>query len=304
MSRLFDINGHLRITPTRLYTRIIRDLNRVQKMGILIVRSVLSSASIIDENSDIDISLTSHGKRLNRVHLSIESIARGSDRPRSITLWLDASDYEKTRTKALRRLILRGLTIKKSTGNFGPHTKYYPHVLENYPNLDPVVTADDDIIYPQWWLSRLRESIAVSEPDEILAYRAHRITTSLDWLDPYNSWKLVEDQYASRNNFLTGVSGVYYPASFLDKLVDSGTYFSYSCPKADDIWLNVIALRNGYTVKQVSAKAMNFMTIPGTQTERLQKGNVGEEGNDRQIRSTYNDADFRLLEQCNNGRDR
>ena len=71
----------------------------------------------------------------------------------------------------------RGLQIRCSDGSFGPHTKYWPLFRERVasardseiPDLASedlltlrVATADDDIIYPEWWLERLLECADVS----------------------------------------------------------------------------------------------------------------------------------------------
>ena len=55
---------------------------------------------------------------------------------------------------SLRRLERRGLEIL-AAGNYGPHTKYYPYVASTSRHTVPLVTADDDIIYPPEWLALL-----------------------------------------------------------------------------------------------------------------------------------------------------
>ena len=52
-----------------------------------------------------------------------------------------------SRPESLRRLERRGLEVRL-TQNYGPHTKYYPSLADAIADGLPLVTADDDILYP------------------------------------------------------------------------------------------------------------------------------------------------------------
>ena len=58
---------------------------------------------------------------------------------------------------------------------------------------------------------------------------------------------------------------VVFPAAFLAALKRAGPEFKTCCPRADDIWLNVIALRCGYKVRQIRTQPIHFVEIMGTQ---------------------------------------
>jgi hypothetical protein len=75
----------------------------------------------------------------------------------------------------------------------------------------------------------------------------------------------------------------------------AGLGFVELCPKADDIWLHVQALRGGFKVKQLKPWEQSFPILPGTQDMGLIQGNVHGSQNDVQIRKTYTESDIALL---------
>ena len=87
-----------------------------------------------------------------------------------------------------------------------------------------------------------------------------------------------------------------YSPQFLMDIRAAGNLFEECCPKADDLWLHVQALRSGYKIRQIGREAIHFAIVPGTQKVSLFAGNVmRHDGNDRQIRSTYRKADLAIL---------
>ncbi|MEK7802490.1 MAG: hypothetical protein AAB276_08560, partial [Pseudomonadota bacterium] len=102
--------------------------------------------------------------------MTIESIAVGQVLPCRMILWLDDEQRFNARPVALRRLEARGLEVRLSE-NFGPHTKYYPYVAQAQANGPPLVTADDDMLYPRDWLAALVHAYAAN-PHLIHCWRA------------------------------------------------------------------------------------------------------------------------------------
>ncbi len=250
----------------------------------ILLRSRFSIKPVCDGVGPI-VSLTTHGARVNRVHLTIESIARGRIRPGRIILWIDDDRIIGNLPQQLRRLQSRGLEIRKCD-NFGPHTKYYPLVMSG--SIDrPFVTADDDILYPSWWLETLVR-LGEHQPDSIVCYRARLMTESGNGtLAPYKTWPLCDAMDTCPMVFLNGVSGVLYPRSFCELLSGTHTEFSQKCPKADDIWLNYIAIIHGIPVRQAFNTALHFPMIPFSQGAGLKNYNVDLDGNDPQIAAVY-----------------
>jgi hypothetical protein len=100
------------------------------------------------------VSLTTYGKRIEKVYFTVESIARGVVRPSRLILWIDEETLLINLPATIRRLQRRGLEILLCK-DFGPHKKYYPYVQSQQTFDTPLVTADDDMFYPRDWLKQL-----------------------------------------------------------------------------------------------------------------------------------------------------
>lgn len=254
----------------------------------------MSGASLIDPKSTVVVSLTSYGARLDTVHLTIESIGRGRVLPRRFILWTDPDVDPDQLTPALQRQRARGLEILTSSERFGPHTKYYPYVASQEEHVFPLVTADDDSIYPRTWLAALHAA-GESFPADIVCFRAHRVTLAGASIAPYNSWPAVKNTKSSRLHFATGVSGVHYPAGFLQELKSDGATFQKVTPNADDVWLHYRAIANGRRVRQLLRRSKKFPELASTQETALHRSNTAQNGNDAQILRTYDQKALRYL---------
>lgn len=276
-----------------------RILNWLIKINWLIkcrLKNFFSSASIVS-NTPVVVSLTSYVERTSKVFYTIESIGSGEVLPSRIILWLDNELQFNHLPAELKRLQSRGLEIFL-TKNYGPHTKYFPYVNGLSEHVWPLVTADDDIFYPHFWLKRLYESY-VNTPSVVNCYRAHVVTLDkeLQEVESFKNWRICSSTDASYFNQATGVSGVIYPPDLLNKIKAAGNAFLTCCPNADDIWLHVSALRNGYQVKQINSEAYHFLTLPFTQKNGLFNANIFLGLNDKQAKMTYNTFDIKILKQ-------
>jgi hypothetical protein len=239
------------------------------------------------------VSVTTYGKRVHTVHLTLESIGDGLTLPSRIILWVDDRQVFNDLPRSLRNLQERGLEIK-FTENFGPHTKYYPY-LESTETFDtPLVTADDDTIYPKGWLRGLINSFN-SNGAVVSCYRAHVMEIVDGKIAPYCSWKRCRSAKPSFLNFATGVSGCIYPPALLRELKNARRAFEKLCPKADDVWLHVNAVRSGFQIKQIGAHSLVFPFVPDTQDVALYLSNASRSQNDLQISHTYTPRDIDFL---------
>lgn len=238
--------------------------------------------------SQVDVSLTTYGSRAKSVYLAIESIGRGDVRPRRLILWVDR-ELARNPPVELRRLRSRGLEVLECE-DFGPHKKQYPYVSQEAVEGIALVTADDDVLYPRTWLSALITASAAA-PGTIVGHRAHRITHRNSAMAAYTEWESASDTRASFAHFCTGVSGIFYPPSMVRHLRDAGQGFREVAPRADDVWVHAVAVRNGIRSAQVGAEPADFPTIPRTQASALFRENGNRGGNDTQIAASYTDAD-------------
>jgi|GEM_PF-612245 len=282
--------------PARKAARRVRKASK--RLGahagkaLLLLRNLLVRSSATG-TADAVVSMTTYGVRIRTVAVALESIARGEIRPRRMILWLDDPRLMDTEPSALRRLRRRGVEVRLSH-NYGPHTKYYPYVsapeLEGYP----LVTADDDIIYPANWLRVLLDANE-AHPDMIHGHWVSTIGVNNGSITQYQAWGRRHDTRPAFNNFALGVSGVIYPPAMLRELRHRGALFMDVCPGADDIWLHWVALRAGIPVRQVDRIPRHFAMIPGSQHTPLNELNVDQHRNDHWIRGLYSNADIDVL---------
>lgn len=243
--------------------------------------------------ADVVVSMTSYGTRLRTVDIALESIARGTVKPKRLILWLDDPAAFERQTPALLRLQRRGLETRL-TRNFGPHTKYFPFVDSSAVFDCPLATADDDIIYPSRWLQTLVEANH-EHPDMVNGHWVRMISLNGGSITRYEDWTQRRDTSPGFNNFALGVSGVIYPPGMLHELRMHGDQFMDICPGADDIWLHWVALGAGIQTRQVDAVARHFPIIPGSQASALSDLNVGFNRNDHWIRALYSTSDVMAL---------
>jgi hypothetical protein len=241
------------------------------------------------------LSLTTFGERSKKAYLAIESIADGSVLPSRLIMWIDDERLFDNLPATIRRLQKRGMEVKLSR-NLGPHTKYYPYVESTQTFNAPLTIADDDVLYPRYWLKELSEANR-EYPNVVNCYAAHVIPISEDGFEKYKNWKLCNSTTPCFCHLAMGCTGVIYPIPFLALLKRAGAAFETCCPKNDDFWLHVQALRAGYKVRQIHPRLpyFSFQGIPGTQRIALWHDNVEGDGNERQIRATYTEADVQVL---------
>lgn len=257
------------------------------------LRNVATSTSATG-TLPVAVSMTSYGKRLKTAGLALESIAAGNARPERLILWVDDPDFSIEEFPMLRRLQMRGLEILW-TENYGPHKKNYSYAKRFADDDYPLVTADDDIVYPQAWLSGLYSAYR-REPHYLHCYRAHRIGfNTAGRIVPYNSWNPCLDDVPRFSNFATGVQGILFPPVILHRMRSAGDAFMQVCPKADDVWLNWIALDAGIKVQRHGDPKLNFMVIPRTQGDALHRWNVHQNANDSQIHAVYGASALQIL---------
>ncbi len=276
-----------------LFGRVLRQADyQVDRLALSAVlarryerRNRANRESVLGEIPAI-VSLTTFGSRFETAHLAIESIASGTARPQRLILWVDDPEQAAGPTAGLARLINRGLEVRL-TEDLGPHTKYFP-TLGEFSSGDGryLVAADDDLLYPRWWLASLWRGV-VRHPGEISCHRAHSIRLTDGHITPYATWEPCWDTRPSLRNFATSGFGVAYPPAMIEALRNAGLAFREVAPKADDVWLSAVAARNRIRTRQVHWRPLVWPFIPGSQSEGLFQSNVIEGGNDRQIAAAF-----------------
>jgi hypothetical protein len=276
---------------TKLNTRsrsIISDLRR-RTVLVKLATSIRSSSPITGDAPAV-VCLTSYGRRIRHVHYTIQTIGNGACRPRRIILWISNSDAHLV-TRQLHSLQRRGLEVRL-TEDYRSHKKYYPYCAAVHDIRDyelPLVTADDDVLYPTHWLSDLIDAAMIDLSPTIVAHRCHRIKLDNGVIRPYLTWEresgTVEPCYA---NVATGVGGVLYPPEFIKQVGKIwNTEFMEVAQWADDLWLHSRAALLGIPTKQVSRFAFRIVEHHPDVNDSLSLINVIGGNNDVVISRIY-----------------
>lgn len=249
----------------------------MQYCRIYLKRNVERSAPLI-------ISLTSYHKRFSTLFYTIESIFQQKTNVKfEVVLVLSQEDIDifGGLPTYIEEYESRGLNLIIVEENLKSYKKaYYTAELDK-----PIITIDDDVYYPSWWLQRLMLEVNKS-PNTVLAYRGHYILGKNgdflkyeEWLKTSDNNYIVEPKYS----FLpTGTSGIYYPVGALNGLAKSKNIFLKLCPYADDFWFKYLTVNNGFKAKRIVRKNIHFKVI--SCGESLFEINVAGGENDKQFK--------------------
>lgn len=288
-----SVNGYINVQSGR----IINELRFRLKYDELTTKALSDTENGITKeqygDSQIIVSLTTHGKRIYDVHATIESIMQGSVKPNKIVLWI-SEDYRNTILPlTLQKQKNRGLEIKYCK-DIRSYTKLI-YALKMYPDAS-IVTIDDDIIYPHDLLEHLVNAHTES-PDCICANWIREYPRNLG--ENYMSilkWKqLFDATEISERYFFEGFAGVLYPPYSLDLEVFNERVFMDICKYADDVWFNAMALKAGIKVKYAwkHYSIASFCENEDVQCVALQNvNNNGEVLNDIQLKAVFNKYDL------------
>ena len=198
--------------------------------------------------SEVIVSLTTHGKRLYDVSLTVESIMQGTMKPNRIILWLEEDLENFSLPIAIQKQQKRGLEVKYYK-NIRSYKKLIP-TLCNYPS-SIIVTIDDDLLFEYDMLEKLVGE-HLQYPSYIITNRMHRITLNGRGRPKnYKQWQLcIDSTDVSPLNFFTGGGGTLYPPQCLDPEVLNEDVFMDICKFADDVWFNAMALKASTKVKK------------------------------------------------------
>ena len=220
--------------------------------------------------SSLIVSLTSYPARFGSLHLTIKSLLDQSVRPDQVILWIDHAAAAAV-PQAVKDL-QDDLFAVHCTDDVRSFTKIVPALLK-YPNAF-IVTADDDIYYPNFWLQRLTEAFDPAHPT-IVYHRGHRIRRQADGrFAPYADWeRRVNDEGSLSPGvdvFPTGVGGVLYPPGSLPPQTTDRTLFERLSPTCDDSWLYFMWRQTPWKAKRVPGSMPKFVEWPTSQRQSLQ----------------------------------
>lgn len=249
----------------------------------------VTSDKIADK--EVVLSLTTYGKRLYSVYLTIESIMQGTMKPNRLILWLQDDLKEESLPYSLCLQMKRGLEVRY-TKDIRSYKKLIP-TLQLFPN-SVIVTIDDDVLYEVDTLERLVGAYN-KNPHYVYASVIRRISLDSNGrIEQYKKWKMVpNDTPPSNLNLPIGVGGILYPSGSLsDEVFDEDTFMKL-CPQADDLWFWLMAKKNGYMASKIYTHdklGRDAVSIDEVQEMGLYKSNALL-GNDVQFKNLINNCE-------------
>ena len=149
---------------------------------------------------DAIISLTTIAQRVALLPEVLRTLIHQSVAPSRIILWISSEPYLLDSGVVCQDLPheVREMARDESnpveirtTENIGPHRKLLPALaaLEDDPDPPPIITADDDTLYPCRWLEALLT--AYETHGCAITFRARQIPAHFDKLAPYAEWPLI-----------------------------------------------------------------------------------------------------------------
>lgn len=236
----------------------------------------------LSEKNNIIVSVTSYPERFRDLKYVLISIFKQSLLPNRVILWL-SDEFKDSVPEFILKFKENGLEIK-----FVKDIKSYTKIIYTVSEFPEavIVTADDDVYYPAFWLERLYNSY-LKNPEDIQVHRAHRVKTENGKLLPYEKWNKHEAEESARfDNFLTGAGGVLYPPKCFNEEVLKKEIFLKEAPFADDVWLWFMALVNSRKIRIVE-NHIDTVVCTNIFRQILKKGTLYSQnkngGNDRQI---------------------
>ena len=197
-------------------------------------------------NEQVVVSLTTYGRRLYDVAVTIESIMQGTMKPNLITLWLEDEMKDIELPLLLKNQQERGLKVLFCK-NIRSYQKLLP-AFGKYPD-SCIITIDDDAIYEYDLVEKLVNAHK-KHPKNVIANRLHRVVLGEDNRPiGYMRW---DDEASPTDdsplNFATGVGGVLYPPKCFPDEVMNEKVFMDICSHADDVWFYAMELMKGTRV--------------------------------------------------------
>ncbi|HET6151861.1 MAG TPA: lipopolysaccharide biosynthesis protein [Marmoricola sp.] len=285
-----DVGAAPRVVPLApLLTSAWLRLRGLLEAPVLARRNRRSSESVTGDGAAV-VCLTSYGRRLDAVHLAVESIGRGRVRPRRLLLYVAHDDLTGSLPSELARLVERGLELVR-VEDTGSHKKYWDYVAGAPETGLPLVTADDDVVYPRGWLDDLLRAHRRA-PGAVWCHRAKRVLLGPDDAPAsYRLWPMCGSTEPSLRTVPTGTSGVLYPFPMVEQIAAHGSGFIARAPRADDLWLHHIAVRSGHPAGQVRSTPRHFALLPFGTGQSLWQENH-RSGNDEVIAELYRASEW------------
>lgn len=259
------------------YWRLVYKINKVLVNLIFPVNQRWKQDYGLDARSRIIVSLTTYPARISTVWITAASLLQQTMRPYKLILWLAEEQFPGHEIPDnLERLKKRGLEIRFCE-DLKPHKKYY-YVMQEYPDYY-VITADDDILYPEDHIEQLWKGHE-KYPNNIICHWSHRVEfDGQGKFIPYDNWPDNGEEAPSFATLAVGCNGILYPPGSLpEQTFDKNKIVEISL-NTDDLWLKCMEILNGWKTVNCNKPVLIYFNILSTGKSGLWKSNTGESRN-------------------------
>lgn len=198
------------------------------------------------------VSLTTHSVRVKKVaRTTIFSLLNSTYKDIKIVLTLYKDDLKLIPNDLQLMIDLGIVELIVAEQDLGPHLKYF-YTMQKYRE-NPVVTVDDDVIYPADMIKKLAAAYK-KYPDSVIARRSYRISQRHGRLDTFRTWlsHFSGVTEPSHFNFPTGLGGILYPPNCL-RLSDANVSEILEAKYDDDFYLKALEARQNIKVANICA---------------------------------------------------
>ena len=250
--------------------------------------SLVHLRASLDYKSSVIVSITTYPRRSYFFFLTLISILTQRQMPSHVDIWLSEDNFGNTGffCRSLSMFPKNLVRVHFVKGDVRSYKKlnYQISRIDNFraSNIKHVVTADDDIIYPFYWLSGLVGS-AKKNPNCTICYRMHDIL--FDENGTFSKYAVFLNNNSSFDKptlyaIPTGNSGILYPIEYLAVInIENNRYLDYA-PNADDIYYRFSLIAEGIACKRVLKNNVHFPSNLLNYTSGLSEENVGANMND------------------------
>ena len=192
----------------------------------------------------IIVSLTSTPTKINDTIYCLYSLLNQTFKPDKVILWLSNEQFFDERDIPSNLLKLKdcGLSIK-FCDEFKSYNKLIP-ALKEFSD-DYIVTVNEDIYYPNYWLESLWNQYKKS-PNTIISSKSKIISFESNEINgEYENWECVNSGgVSSYLNFPTQDGSTLYFPNALSNKVNDKFLFENICPTDESIWFWAMSILN------------------------------------------------------------
>lgn len=231
----------------------------------------------VSGQKNVIVSLTSFPDRISYIIPTLNTLLNQKYRPNMLILWLSKDQFAGLSIpNELRKLERFGLTIEFVDKDIKSYKKLIP-ALEKFPN-DIIVTADDDLYYPNDWLSTLIDSY-IKYPNEIHSQLVTKIAKKGNDFDLSIRNKSDVGKSSFSFKLLSG-SGTLFPPNIFDSEIFDLDFVMNNLSTSDDIWYWGNAIKNNVKIRWIKNNMKRLYFVEGIQEDTPCLWNVNDR-NDR-----------------------